>query len=101
MAEFVLEEWFVNLCSHGQNQAGRVLQAWVYWRSIGRGWELFLVDDGAPFDPTSIPPADTRAPLAERGQGGLGIHLTLKLTQASRYERVGEFNAWWLSWNPN
>ena len=101
VAEFVLEEWFVNLCTHGQIQAKRILQAKVYWRNDLPGWALLLVDDGQPFDPTQRPAPDTRAPLAERGKGGLGIHLSLQMTQAARYKRWHGFNALWLHWMPN
>lgn len=101
VAEFVLEEWFVNLCTHGQIQARRVLQAKVYWRAIGQGWELVLVDDGQPFDPTRQPAPDIRAPLDKRGPGGMGIHLMLKMTQTARYDRHGHLNALRLSWHPN
>ncbi|MEY2804081.1 MAG: hypothetical protein RL657_1417 [Pseudomonadota bacterium] len=100
-AEFVLEEWFVNLCTHGQINAGRVLQAMVYWRNTRQDWELLLLDDGLPFDPTQRSHPDTRAPLAERGKGGMGIYLSLKMTRNNRYERQGPFNAWWLRWHPS
>lgn len=101
LAEFVLEEWFVNLCTHGQIKAHRVIQARVHVRVDPTGWELLLVDDGLPFNPLTLKAPDTRAPLAERSKGGLGIHLTLQMTQGARYKRWHGFNALWLSWRPN
>ncbi len=101
MAEFVLEEWFVNLCTHGQLHAGRVLQAKVYWKNTGQGWELLLMDDGLPFDPTQRLRPNMHAPLDERSEGGLGIDLCLQMTQGTRYERQGPFNVWWLRWHPS
>ena len=101
LAEFVLEEWFVNLCTHAQIKAHRVVQARVHVRVGVAGWELLLVDDGLPFNPLTLKAPDTRAPLAERSKGGLGIHLTLQMTRNARYKRWHGFNALWLSWQPN
>lgn len=100
-AEFVLEEWFVNACTHGRIQTRRVVRVWVDAHADAQGWQLRLIDDGHPFNPLMRSAPDTRAPLAERGKGGLGIHLMRQMTQDARYRRWHGLNALWLSWRPS
>jgi serine/threonine-protein kinase RsbW len=38
-----------------------------------------ITDYGQPFDPSSVPPPNTSAPLEEREIGGLGLYLMRKL----------------------
>ena len=45
-------------------------------------------DDGPPFDPTSLPEADTSLPLEQRKIGGLGIHFIRRTMTTFRYERL-------------
>ena len=53
---------------------------------------LTLTDDGAPFDPTEVPPVDTTAPAEERQIGGLGVFLITQLMAEVKYERKNEQN---------
>ena len=48
---------------------------------------LAVVDAGTPFDPLSLRPPDTTAPLAERPVGGLGVLIVRSLTDTQAYER--------------
>jgi len=41
---------------------------------------IVLRDQAPPFDPTQAPTPDTSLPLERRALGGLGIHLTRRLT---------------------
>jgi anti-sigma regulatory factor (Ser/Thr protein kinase) len=43
-------------------------------------------DSGKPFNPLEAPPPDLSAPLEERAEGGLGIHLIRTLADAVTYE---------------
>jgi serine/threonine-protein kinase RsbW len=47
-----------------------------------------IVDNAAPFDPTSAPAADITLPLEQRRLGGLGIHLLTALMDRVEYRRV-------------
>ena len=63
--------------------------------SAGREGERIVftvVDSGVPFDPTSVPDADTSLGVSERPIGGLGIFLVRKLMDEIRYERAGAKN---------
>jgi anti-sigma regulatory factor (Ser/Thr protein kinase) len=46
-----------------------------------------VVDAGAAFDPTRIPPADVTAPIDERPIGGLGMHLIRATMDQVGYHR--------------
>ena len=49
-------------------------------------------DDGSPFNPLEAPPPDLDAPLEERPDGGLGIHLMKSLADEASYAREGKTN---------
>ena len=51
-----------------------------------------LIDDGKPFDPLSVPPPDTTAPLEDREIGGLGIHMVKTVMDSVAYQRDGNRN---------
>ena len=53
---------------------------------------LVIEDDGPPFDPRTAPSPDVESPLAERREGGLGIHLVRNLVDELAYARVGPRN---------
>jgi len=59
--------------------------------------EAVIEDDGAAFDPLSIPAPDLSTPLHERPVGGLGIHLVRHLIPSIRYERRGGRNYLYLT----
>ena len=54
--------------------------------------EMEFEDDGAPFDPLSLPTPDVSAPLATRKVGGLGVHLVRSLMTEVVYARVANHN---------
>lgn len=54
--------------------------------------EAVIEDDGVPFDPLTAPAPDLRAPLHERGVGGVGLHFIRNLMSEVTYDRVGERN---------
>lgn len=53
---------------------------------------LTLRDDGPPFDPTQLAPADTRGGVDEREPGGLGVHFVRQLADEFRYHRMANGN---------
>jgi anti-sigma regulatory factor (Ser/Thr protein kinase) len=51
-----------------------------------------VIDNGRPFDPTSVPAPDLSLPLEARRPGGLGIHLMRELMDGLDYRRAGNRN---------
>ena len=54
---------------------------------MGHRLVVTIADDGVPFNPLTVKPPDTSAPLSEREIGGLGIHLVRKLVDDISYRR--------------
>jgi len=69
------------------SQCYRLFLAWS-----GNIMTLRFEDQGPPFDPESLPSADTRTRLEDRPVGGLGWLLIRKATDDIRMDRVGETN---------
>ena len=53
---------------------------------------LTISDEGLPFDPTTVVPADTNLDANERPIGGLGIHMIRLYTDSMTYERLDNRN---------
>jgi serine/threonine-protein kinase RsbW len=69
-----------NIVVHGyRGQPGTIE---VELRSEGDAVEIVLRDQTPLFDPTLAPTPDTNLPLEKRPRGGMGIHLTRRLTDA-------------------
>ena len=54
--------------------------------------EFIISDSGVPFDPTTVPDADTTLSADERTIGGLGIHLVRQIMDEVRYQRLNDKN---------
>ncbi|GAC1408134.1 MAG: hypothetical protein NVSMB69_09170 [Novosphingobium sp.] len=94
----VAEELLVNLLEHGGESAqGGELSASLRLEDTDRGLTLSLEDDGAPFDPRAVGPADM--PNPERG-GGVGLALVKAFAQIEGYASDGGRNRLWLRMNP-
>ena len=86
-----LEETVVNVIDYAypEGTRGKVsVRAW----SDGRTVRFTVSDNGVPFDPTAVPPADTTLAAEDRPVGGLGIHLARTLMDTVRYERADDKN---------
>ena len=90
------EEIATNIVVHGYGEApcpppdpGFYLE----WGSDeDRVW-VQLEDGARPFDPTQVPPPDNLGdPLAQRQEGGLGIHLARDSLDEFSYRRAGGHN---------
>ena len=88
--QLVIEELFSNLVRHGASGSDRVDV------SLDRHGDDVVLElrefDAERFDPTTVPAADTRRPIADRTPGGLGIHFVRIRTRAFHYDwrgRVG------------
>lgn len=52
----------------------------------GNDFVVTIKDWGKPFDPSKVPPPDTKTALSERRVGGLGMFLMRELMDEVRYE---------------
>ena len=83
---FIVEELFTNMVKYdgGEHDIG------VRLTHAGDRVRIAVIDeDVEPFDPTAVPEVDTTRPIAERGAGGLGLHLVRKLADGIDYEYKG------------
>lgn len=89
--ELAFEEVFVNLCQHAypESQPG-VVEVHIFPDS--KRFVVNILDDGPAFDPATLPAPDLSAPLAARGQGGLGWFLTRQMVSELRCRREGKRN---------
>jgi serine/threonine-protein kinase RsbW len=46
-----------------------------------------IIDNGRPFDPTTVPPPDLSVPVERRAPGGLGIYLMRSMVDRLHYRR--------------
>ncbi len=89
--ELALEEIFMNVVMHGSpvRTAPRVEVSLV----LADGALILTVeDDGAEFDPLTLPQPNLEASLGERPIGGLGVFLVRQLMDTVSYQRIGTTN---------
>jgi serine/threonine-protein kinase RsbW len=89
--QLALEEVFMNVVMHGSD-AAQVPRVEVSLTLSNGGVTLTLEDDGAPFDPLSLPAPDVTASLEERRVGGLGVFLVRQIMDSVSYQRRGVIN---------
>lgn len=81
-----LEELTINSIMHGRcDPQDRAIQISLEWD--GARLLITFSDNGAPFDPLSVPAPDLKQEIASRPIGGLGVHLVRSLIPQIRYER--------------
>ena len=83
--ELVLEEILVNIINYAYPQKPGTIEI-RYQLFQASQLKLEIIDNGIPFDPLSIPEADTEAPLEERPIGGLGIFLVRNIAESVDYQ---------------
>ena len=85
-----LEEMFVNIAHYAYpDQPGKATVGMRFDNDVA---EIYLIDDGIPFDPLENDDPDIHADLADRNIGGLGIYMVKKSMDECRYERVNDQN---------
>lgn len=90
-----LDEVLANIVRHGLSGPDTTIE--LRFTRDGGLVEIEIVDAARPFNPLLAPPADTSSPLEERRPGGLGIALTQQLMDATRYERRGNRNHFFMA----
>jgi serine/threonine-protein kinase RsbW len=76
-----------NTITHGlKNDPTRTFQLVIQWNT--GEIEIFIHEDGEPFDPAYLRDPDLEAPLEDRPVGGLGLYILRKLMDEADF-RVG------------
>ena len=86
----VVEEACVNVMHHAypKGKEGLMsLEVQLVEHGGPRRVVLKLEDQGRPFDPLSLAPANATASAETRAVGGLGVHLIRQLSDSQHYER--------------
>jgi len=86
-----LDEVLSNVVRHGTGGRPNSLID-VTFALEGGSLEVTVVDDGPEWDPLTLPPPDTTAPLDARHPGGLGVHLVRSLMDRVTYTRDEDRN---------
>jgi anti-sigma regulatory factor (Ser/Thr protein kinase) len=89
--EVALDEILTNQVNYGYRDGLRHEVLVSMTAEPGR-LELEIRDDGAPFDPLSVPEPDLSADLDERQIGGLGMHFVRSLLDKVSYHRSNGWN---------
>ena len=71
------DEAATNVIVHGYQDRPGIIE--IELSRSGDAMVIYLRDESALFDPTSVPPPDVTQPLDERPLGGMGIHLMRQL----------------------
>jgi len=86
--ELALEEIFVNAATHGHPEGGEHEISIEISCDADDVVTLTIEDDGVPFNPLEARLVDLDLPVAERGVGGLGIHLVKGVMDDLEYARL-------------
>ena len=86
------EELVRNVMRHAYGESDSSAEIDIELREEGERVSLSIRDTGPAFDPTAAPEVDTAAPVEDREEGGLGIHLVRTMVTEIRYERLGDAN---------
>lgn len=92
--DIVTEEIFVNICHYAYG--GEAGMAEVYAGFSDGVASLTFVDSGTAFDPTGREEVILDEDVSKWPIGGLGIHMSLKLTDSAHYKRIMGMNVFTL-----
>ncbi len=90
-ADLCLQEAVGNVIAYAFSE-GAAHEISVSATRSGPGLAIEVEDDGLPFDPLGVAPAETADRLEDVRIGGLGIHLIRRFTSEVRYAREGDRN---------
>lgn len=88
--DIVIEELFVNICNYSyEDGVGHV----DIFYSIRNGLiEITFEDSGVPFNPTGRSEVVLDEDISKWPIGGLGVHMSIKLTDSAHYKRISGRN---------
>lgn len=81
-----LDEVLTNVISYAYDDGGQH-EIEVRLSIPGEDVMVEVSDDGRPFDPLAVAPAELDQPLDERRIGGLGVHLVRRVMDRLEYRR--------------
>ncbi len=84
--DIVTEELFVNICNYSYKDGVGPVD--IYYILRDDAIRLTFVDTGIPFDPTGRDEVVLGDDISQWPIGGLGIHMSLKLTDSAHYKRI-------------
>ena len=84
--DIVTEELFVNICNYSYKDGVGPVD--IYYILRDDAIRLTFVDTGIPFDPTGRDEVVLGDDISQWPIGGLGIHMSLKLTDSAHYKRT-------------
>lgn len=89
--ELIFEEWITDVLDYGVDlEPAPFFRVQIFCeKPLAR---IVVVDNGIPFDPTSVPAPEVHKPAEERPVGGLGIFMMRSLAQSMTYERHNGLN---------
>lgn len=93
--QVILEELFTNVVKYavGPGVWGTGAQGvQVSLSRLGDIVRIEFADDGAAFNPLTLPEPEFDEDLEERPVGGLGIHLVRRMTERASYQRIDGWN---------
>ncbi len=82
--QLAVDEAATNVMLHGYQGRGGPLEIEV--KQAQHDLLVWLRDEAAPFDPTTVSPPDLTLPLSQRPIGGLGIHLIRQTMDEIRHQ---------------
>ena len=85
--DHALVEWVTNVISHAYDDTREHWIAVRFLTSPGQA-RVEVEDDGRAFNPLTLPPVDTTAPLEQRAIGGLGVHMIRQFMDSVQYRRA-------------
>lgn len=95
--DIVTEEIFVNICHYAYGDDTGMVE--IYCGMSDGSVTLTFVDSGVAFDPTGREEVILDEDISKWPIGGLGIHMSLKLTDSAHYKRVMGMNVFTLKKN--
>jgi serine/threonine-protein kinase RsbW len=84
--ELAVDELVTNVIIHGYHGEHGLIKI-IANGSPGQ-FEIRIIDDASPFDPTLLEDPDLQIPLEERRIGGLGVYMAKVLTDEMSYKRL-------------
>lgn len=88
--DIVVEELYVNICNYSYPDGGGPVD--IFYSIKGDTVEMTFEDSGVPFDPTGRGEVVLGEDISKWPIGGLGVHMSLRLTDSAHYKRISGRN---------
>ncbi len=88
--ELAVEEAFVNICSYAYPEGSGDVE--ILCKKDNNKLVIKIIDEGIPFDVSSVPSPDMTGDISRRKVGGFGIHLIRNIVDELKYRREEKKN---------